>query len=107
MLVERFIRPDLPDGMQRPTESDVASAMYALRAAIPQVAKEAEVVDYARAWNAEAMMHEAAQRRLAEMAEHLRWALRRIATSLDTGERYAAAGICLAQYDELNEAAHD
>lgn len=99
-LVERRIRADLPEGVLPATDSEVAEAMYRLRAAIPAVAKSAEVVDYARAWNAEAMMHEAAQRQLSEMAEHLRWALRRISTSLDCGASYDKAEQCLAHYDE-------
>lgn len=100
LLVERFIRSDLPGGMKPATESEVAGAMYALRAAIPEVAKKSEVVDFARAWNAEAMQHEATQRRLDEMAEHLRWALRRISTSLTLGEHYEAADACLSKYDD-------
>lgn len=34
LLVERFIRSDLPEGVKPATESEVAGAMYALRAAI-------------------------------------------------------------------------
>lgn len=34
LLVERFMRADLPDGMQPATEAEVAEAMYALRALI-------------------------------------------------------------------------
>lgn len=100
LLVERFIRSDLPEGVKPATESEVAGAMYSLRAAIPEVAKRTEVADYARAWNAEAMQHEACRRELAAMAEHLRWALRRISTSLTTGDHYEAAEACLAKYDE-------
>ena len=100
LLVERFIRSDLPDGMKPTTESEVAGAMYALRAAIPAVAKNTDVADYARAWNAEAMQHEAARRQLAEMAEHLRWALRRISTSLECGDHYDRAEDCLVKYDQ-------
>lgn len=100
LLVERFIRSDLPDGMKPATESEVAGAMYALRAAIPAVAKSTDVADYARAWNAEAMQHEAARRQLAEMAEHLRWALRRISTSLTPGDHYEAAEAFLSKYDD-------
>jgi hypothetical protein len=103
LLVERFIRADLPDGVRPATASEVAAAMYMLRAHIPEVTKRTGEIDYARAWNAEAMNHDAARRQLAEMAEHLRWALRRISTSLDCGTFYDRAEDCLAKYDEQRD----
>lgn len=100
LLVERFLRTDHPEGVKPATESEVASAMYALRAAIPVVTRNTDVVDYARAWEAEAAQHAAALKETAEMAKHLRWALRRISTSLPTGDHFDAAEACLAKYDE-------
>ncbi len=99
-LVERFIRSDLPEGMKPATETEVCAAMYALRAAIPTVAVNTDVADFARAWNAEAMQHEVTRRQLLDMAEHLRWALSRVSSSLANGEQYHQAQEFLQKYDE-------
>jgi len=102
LLVERFIRSDLPDGMKPATESEVAAAMYTLRSQIPSVTRNTEdEIDYARAWSAEAEECDALRKDRDEMAEHLRWALRRVSTSLCMGEHYAQASACLAKYDEM------